>query len=229
MNKEKIMRKGFIKKGLFLWLACFMVSLCFAPAQAKAATNAAPKVAKKIVYYRSTWTDDKKVTVKNVGKGKIISVKSSNPDVVEIDSSGRDDFEYIPYENGVSNITIKVKKNKKVYTLKTTLIVKDAKPVQYLKVDGKNIFDTDRHGFFTVKDKKSKHKVSWKLAKGWKLVFAKYSDQENWIWYDSARSFKNGKYVPNTKKGSWLQIRVKDSKGVEYKLDIHFGGNRKYY
>ena len=85
------------------------------------------------------------------------------------------------------------------------------------------------HGFFTVKDKKSKHKVSWKLAKGWKLVFAKYSDQENWIWYDSARSFKNGKYVPNTKKGSWLQIRVKDSKGVEYKLDIHFGGNRKYY
>ena len=104
MNKEKIMRKGFIKKGLFLWLACFMVSLCFAPAQAKAATNAAPKVAKKIVYYRSTWTDDKKVTVKNVGKGKIISVKSSNPDVVEIKSSGRDDFEYIPYENGASNI-----------------------------------------------------------------------------------------------------------------------------
>ena len=55
------MKKKLMKKGLLLWVACFIFSMCFIPFEAKAATDSAPKVEKRIVRYRSTYVNDKQV------------------------------------------------------------------------------------------------------------------------------------------------------------------------
>ena len=72
------MKKKLMKKGLLLWVACFIFSMCFIPFEAKAATDSAPKVEKRIVRYRSTYVNDKQVYLENLENGKITSVKSSN-------------------------------------------------------------------------------------------------------------------------------------------------------
>ena len=90
------MKKKLMKKGLLLWVACFIFSMCFIPFEAKAATDSAPKVEKRIVRYRSTYVNDKQVYLENLENGKITSVKSSNRNVARIESVGRD---YFTFEN----------------------------------------------------------------------------------------------------------------------------------
>lgn len=216
------MKKKLMKKGLFLWVACFILSMCFVPLEAKAATDSAPKLAKKIVRYRSTYINDRQVYLENMGNGKIISVKSSNRNVAQISNIGREYFQFENEKLGSSKVTIKVKKNKKTYTLKTTIVVKEARPVKYLKVDGKNIFSIDDKGSFWVYDKKSKHKVSWKLEKGWKVVYARYYYDAYGFSPEGARNIKNGGSIRHEISGEWFRLLVKDKAGVEYNLDIHF-------
>ena len=67
------MKKKLMKKGLLLWVACFILSMCFIPFEAKAATDSAPKVEKRIVRYRSTYVNDKQVYLENIENGKITS------------------------------------------------------------------------------------------------------------------------------------------------------------
>lgn len=216
------MKKKLMKKGLLLWVACFILSMCFVPFEAKAATGSAPKIAKKIVRYRSTYVNDKQVYLENLESGKITSVKSSNRNVARIESVGRNYFNFENTELGSSKVTIKVKKNKKTYTLKTTIVVKEARPVQYLKVDGKDVFSINDRGSFWIYDKKSKHKVSWKLAKGWKVVYAKYYRDAVNFTDDAVRNIKNGGSIRHGISGEWFRLLVKDKEGVEYNLDIHF-------
>ena len=218
------MKKKLLKKGLLLWVACFILSMCFIPFEAKAATDSAPKVEKRIVRYRSTYVNDKQVYLENLENGKITSVKSSNRNVARIESVGRDYFTFENTKLGSSKVTIKVKKNKKIYTLKTTIVIKEARPVQYLKVDGKNVFSVNNKGSVWIYDKKSKHKVSWKLAKGWKLVFAGYSYDATSYAESRDRKMKNGGSIRHRSTGEWVSLRVKDKEGVEYKLNIHFAG-----
>ena len=104
------MKKKLMKKGLFLWVACFILSMCFVPLEAKAATDSAPKLAKKIVRYRSTYINDRQVYLENMGNGKIISVKSSNRNVAQISNIGREYFQFENEKLGSSKVTIKVKK-----------------------------------------------------------------------------------------------------------------------
>ena len=213
------MKNKWLKKGVFLCLICLVFFLHFSPLKINAASNAAPTIAKKIVCYECKY--DTQITLKNMGNGKITSIKSSKPSIVNVDRVGKDNFYYMAYEAGKSQITIKVKKNKKTYTLKTNVEVKVAQPLKYLKVDGKNIYSTKEKGFFGVIDKKKKHKISWKLQKGWKLVSAKYCNQGAIFSPYEARTVKNGSYIPHSISGEMFLLCVKDSKGIEYTISLH--------
>ena len=85
-------------------------------------------------------------------------------------------------------------------------------------------FSVNNKGSVWIYDKKSKHKVSWKLAKGWKLVFAGYSYDATGYAESRDRKMKNGGSIRHRSTGEWVSLRVKDKEGVEYKLDIHFAG-----
>lgn len=140
------------------------------------------KLSSEKVWERSEKKEFDVVGEVNLRGFPVVSLKSSKPDVVKV-KKGKlfEDCYWIPKKAGKSKITVVLKINGVNHSLSGTYTVKKyPNALKLLKVDGKKVNFKKYPFLYKKKAKKRWVKLEYKLTKGWKLVGACYTGNEDW-------------------------------------------------
>lgn len=151
---------------------------------------------------------------------KIVSVKSSKPEVLQ--AVKEDDTHYMiqPLKAGKSKVTLKYKVGKKTSSISGVYTVKkNPKPLTSLKINGKSVdLRENEYGYELRNYKKSKCTITAKVRKGWKIT-SLYTPID-----DQLGTFKLGKSFKVSKDmNSWSLIKLTNAKGelFDYMISIN--------
>jgi len=161
----------------------------------------------------------------DIGNGKATNWKSSNSKVLKITDKQDNCVWFKTLKTGKATISCVVKVGKKKYKLSTTYIVKKADPLQYVKVNGKNVYKKNYY-LSTMKKKAGESvKVEWKLKKGWKVLSANYRVDNGkgatWKKMKNKKSFKVGKV------NSYVSLELVNEKNEIYHFNLQIEGKKK--
>lgn len=216
-----------MKKKLYLHLAGLLAVAFLAAASAGetfAASNAPAKLKAGTL-----WLGDEVyggVDYETVRDGvKLVSVKSSKPSVIRAmkDSDSNEFYAntIMPVKLGKSKITVTYKYKGKKYTTSATYTVKKyPNPFKSIKVNGNKIdLKANRYSYNVEKFKKSRVKVQFSLASGWKLTRG-YTYGKDY----SLVPVKNGSTVKVPKGDEWtcIFLEVTNRKGETMQYSLRF-------
>jgi hypothetical protein len=138
----------------------------------------------------------------------VVSMKSSNTGVIKVNAKKKiNDCFLTAKKPGKSKITVVVKINGENKSLSATFTVKKyPKALSSLKVAGKKVNFKKKPFSYTAKTKKAK--ITFKVAKGWKLSGASYYDASK----DKYVSIKSGTTVKVPKKGTEIMFFLTNKK-----------------